>query len=244
MPEETLAPKPLSELDRLFGALFDPKPAFADIAARPRPWIPLALLILAVLGYTYTIGQHVGWERVLRQQAETNQRFQQIPPERQEEIIEQQARFVGAFAYVQAFLALPLLALVVAGVFLFVFNLLLGADIRFKQAYAVVVYGLLPLLLSTVLSIVVVLLKEPRDVNIQNPVASNLGAFLDPNSVPAWLVSVGNSVDLFSIASLLLLATGFSAAARKLPWSKAFRWVVLTWVFWLVVKGGGAWVFS
>ena len=88
------------------------------------------------------------------------------------------------------------------------------------------------------------LLKEPRDVNIQNPVASNLGAFLDPNSVPAWLVSVGNSVDLFSLASLLLLATGFSAAARKLPWSKALRWVVLTWVFWLVVKGGGAWVFS
>ncbi len=58
MPEETIAPKPLSELDRLFGALFDPKPAFADIAARPRPWVPLALLILAVLGYTHTIGQH------------------------------------------------------------------------------------------------------------------------------------------------------------------------------------------
>ena len=244
MPGETLAPKPLSELDRLFGALFDPKPAFADIAARPRPWIPLALLILAALGYTYTIGQHVGWERVIRQQAETNQRFQQIPPERQEQVIEQQTQLAGTIAYIQPFLVFPLLALVVAGVFLFVFNLLLGADIHFKQAYAVVVYGLLPFLLATGLSIVVVLLKEPRDVNIQNPVASNLGAFLDPNSVPAWLVSVGNSVDLFSIASLLLLATGFSAAARKLPWSKAFRWVVLTWVFWLVVKGGGAWIFS
>ena len=244
MPEETIAPKPLSELDRLFGALFDPKPAFADIAARPRPWAPLALLILAVLGYTYTIGQHVGWERVVRQQVESNQGFQQLPPERQEEIIEQQTQLAGTIAYIQPFLTLPLLALVVAGVFLFVFNLMLGADIRFKQAYAVVVYGLLPILLATVLSIVVVLLKEPRDVNVQNPLASNLGAFLDPNSVPAWLVSVGNSVDLFSIASLLLLATGFSAAARKLPWSKAFRWVVLTWVFWLVVKGGGAWIFS
>ncbi|MFQ5928027.1 MAG: hypothetical protein ACE5MH_11415, partial [Terriglobia bacterium] len=64
------------------------------------------------------------------------------------------------------------------------------------------------------------------------------------STTPAWLVSLGSSLDLFSVWSLLLLATGFSVAARKISWSKACTWVVVTWVVWLVVKTGWVWIWS
>lgn len=98
--------------------------------------------------------------------------------------------------------------------------------------------------MKTVVAGVILFLKAPADFDVTNPVASNIGAFLDPNTVPHWLVSVATSVDVFNLWMVLVLATGFSAAGRRLPWGRAFGWVLATWILWLVVKGGGAWIFS
>lgn len=245
MAEPAAAAPPLSELDRLTGVLFDPKPAFADIAARPQGWwLPLLLVTLLVLGFVVAFSQRVGWERFLRQQMQSNSRLMELPTERREEILQQQLRFVPIFAHVQAGLAFAVIAVVVAGAFLFVFNVLLGAQMNFRQVFTVTCYGLLPQALGTALATVMVFVKDPADFDLEHPLASNVGAFLDPNTAPKWLVSLASSLDLFSVWTLLLLATGFAAAARKISWSKAFTWVVATWMLWLVVKSTAVWIFS
>ncbi len=38
--------RPMSEAGRLTNVFMDPKAAFADIAARPRPWVPLIIFIV------------------------------------------------------------------------------------------------------------------------------------------------------------------------------------------------------
>src|SRR3990170_3173731 len=221
MSEPAAPLEPMGHLDRVIGTLFDPKPAFADLAARP-----------------------VGWERFMRQQMEQSSRVQQMPVEQREQVLQQQLRFVPIFSHIQGAVAWPLITLVTGGVFLFVFNILLGAQLTFRQVYAVVCYGNLPNALGGLLAVVVMFIKDPADFDLQNPVASNLGAFLDPTTTPKWLVSAGASVDLFSVWCLLLLGTGFAAAARKISWSKSFTWVVITWVLWVVVKSGATWIFS
>ncbi|MFQ5694445.1 MAG: Yip1 family protein [Terriglobia bacterium] len=246
MPEETAAAaQPMGEIDRLTGVLFDPKPAFADIAAHPtRWWVPILIIAVLSLTFTYSFTQRVGWERFMRQQVAQNERFQQLPAEQREQILQQQLRFVPIFGYVGGAVGLLVLSLIVAGIFLFVFNVLLGAQVTYKQYFTLACYSFLPYALTTVLAFVLLFLKEPRDFNLQNPTTSNIGAFLDPNTSPAWLISLATSIDLFTIWVLILLATGISAAARKMSWGKAFTWVVLCWVVWLVIKTGWALAFS
>lgn len=244
MNEEVVAAKPMGELDRLFGSLFDPKPAFADVAARPRPWAPLLLLIVLALATTYTIGQQMGWERAVRQQLEAGGQWEQLSPEQREQAVTQGAKFGSILGYVGGILGPPILALIFAGIFLFVFNLLMGADVHFKQAYGIVAYSMLPLAFVYLATIAVLFLKDPRNVDLQNPVASNIGAFLSSETFPAWVVKIGEGIDAFSLWIVLLLATGFAAAARKMTWHRAFQGVLLTWVVYLVLKGGWAWIRS
>ena len=245
MSEPAAPLEPMGHLDRLIGTLFDHKPAFADLAARPTGWwLPLLLLMVVTVGYIFAFTQRVGWERFMRQQMEQSPRVQQLSVEQREQALQRQLGFVPIVAPIQGAVAWPLITLVTGGAFLFIFNILLGAQLTFRLVYAVVCYGNLPNALGGLLAVVVMFIKDPADFDLQNPVASNLGAFLDPNTTPKWLVGAGSSVDLFSAWVVLLLATGFTAAARKISWSKSFTWVVVAWALWVVVKSGVTWIFS
>jgi hypothetical protein len=234
----------MSEVDRLVGVLFDPKAAFPGIVARPRWWVPLILLVVIVVTITFAFSERIGWERLVREQIEASPQTQELSAEQKEEIIEQQVGLAPVLGYVFGALAWPVIILVVAAVYLFVFNVLLGSELGFKQVFAVSSYSMLPQAVAGVLALVLVFIKDPADYDVQNPVASNVGAFLDPSTVPAWLVSLGNSIDVFTLWSLLLLATGLSVAAHKISWSKGFGWVVATWMIWLLVKTGWVWIWS
>jgi len=118
-----------------------------------------------------------------------------------------------------------------------VFRLRLKLELTFQQAFAVTCYAYLPFVLALILAFVVVLIKDPT--SMQNPPMPNLGALLKPKATPAWLMGLATSIGVFPIWVLVLLATGFSAAARGLTWLKAFTWVVVIWVVWLLVKTGG-----
>ncbi len=236
--------QPMGEFDRLSGVLFDPKATFPDIVARPRWWVPLVPLVLLALTTVFFFGQRVGWQRFMRQQIEQSPRTQQLSAEQKEQIIEQQVRLAPIFGYVGSMAGWPVLILIVAGVFLFVFNVLLGAQLTFRPVLGVTAYSMLPFVLAGVLALVMLFIKDPADYDLQNPLMSNLGAFLSPDSAPAWLISLGRSIDIFNIWSVLLLATGLTAAARKMAWAKAFTWVVVTWVLYLVVKVGWVWIWS
>src|SRR4051812_12912919 len=58
--------KGMSERARLIGVLFSPGKAFADIARRPRWWIPVILIAIISTIYLTAFTQLVGWESVIR----------------------------------------------------------------------------------------------------------------------------------------------------------------------------------
>jgi len=245
MNQETTTAQPMSELDRLTGVLFDPKPAFADIAQRPRPWAPLVLLSLLSVLFIVLFSQRVGWEQVVRRAIESNPKaMERIPADRREEVIQQQAKVSAIIGYVASVAGTAIFGVILAAFYLFVFNVLAGADVRFGQSFAIVCYALLPRGLLAILAMVLMYIKEPAEFDIQHPAATNVGVFLDPNTVPPWVVSVASSVDIFTIWVLILLAVGYSSAARKMTWGRAFGWVLGTWLGYLVLVGLGSWITS
>ncbi len=234
---DTADDKPMSEAGRLLGVYFSPGKAFADIAVRPRFWAPLIIMMLLALGYTYSIGKHIGWERVVRQQMESNPKIQDMPADQRENAMAMGMKFAPIISYVSPVFVVAGVALT-AAVLMLVFNSMLGAALTFKQGFAAVCYAGLVGALSTILSIVMLFVKNPDEFDIQHPLAFNLGAFLSPETTSKALVAFASSIDLFTLWTIAVLAIGLSAAARKITFGKALAGVMIPWALLVLVKVG------
>lgn len=233
-----------SEAGRLAGIFFEPAATFQSIARRPSFLVPLVVLTLLSLGVTWWIGERVGWERVIRAQIEQNPRAREMPAEQREQAIEQWKRRAPMFAYVQGAVAITVLTLIVSGVMLFVFNVFGGSELEFRRVFSVASWSMMPLAVASLLALVIIALKEPQEVDVQNLVASNLGALFDAQRTPRPLLSLLGSLDLFTAWQIFLLSTGLAALAGKMTFGKALVRVLLVWVVWVGLKVAWAAIFS
>ncbi|HEX3747387.1 MAG TPA: Yip1 family protein [Bryobacteraceae bacterium] len=235
----------MSEVSRIVGVFFEPSKTFRDIAQRPSWLLPMILVIIAVMGVTTAMGQHIGWDRLLRHQMETNSRFQQMSADQREQNLAMQMKFAPVGGYVGALIGVPLYDLVVAAVLLGIAGGMMGGGMRFKQVFAAVCWSGMPGLISAILTVVVIFLKNPDDFNMQNPIAFNLGAFLDTNTSSKFVYSLATSIDLFVFWTILLMATGLKAAAgKKLSFTGALVAVMLPWAVVVLGKSALAGMFS
>src|ERR1035437_11191899 len=167
----------MGEFSRLSGVFFEPTKTFTDIAERPRWFVPLALVILAALAYTFAIGQRIGWERVIDQQMQASMARMS---DQQRAAVEQnrpmQLKIAPVAGYFFAAIGAPLYYLIAAGVLLLIVNVMMSAGIKFKQVFAVMCYSGMPGILFIALVIVSMYMKSnPDDFNLQNPLPFNLG---------------------------------------------------------------------
>jgi Yip1 domain len=240
-PSAENAAPPMGEAGRITGVLFDPKKAFADIAAKPTWILPVVLSIVIGLAFVYIFTSRVGWDRYFHTLAETNTRMQQMDAQQRETQIQMQVKFGPIFGYVFGVIGPALMALIVGAVILLMAKIG-GASLKFKQTFAIAAWASLPRVISGILALVVMFTKNPEDFNLQNPLPFfNAGGFLEPppNS-GKFIYTLATSFDLFTIWVILLLAVGISAGARKMPFSKAVLLVVVPWLIWVLVSSGFA----
>ena len=215
------APAGLSEPQRIVNAFLSPSKTFEDIRRNPSWWVPWLLGSIVAVAFFLTVDKKVGFETVVKNQMENAGGFAQramerLTPEQREEALQRQAKIQRIGTLYFSWLVSLLFSVVIAAVLMAIFNFVLEADIPFRQALAVLFYGTLPKSLSLVLGIVVLLIGvDPSAYDLSNPVASNLGALLDPNTVGKFLFRFGTFIDLFSIWTVILLGMGFAKLSRK-----------------------------
>jgi hypothetical protein len=235
----------MGEFSRITGVFFEPKKTFTDIAQRPGWIVPMVLQIVCVLCVTAAISQRIGWERIFRRQMETNTQLQQLPAEQREQTLATQVKYAPLGGYAGAILGVPIYDVVVAAVLLGIAGGIMSGGMRFKQVFAIVSYSGLPGVISSILTIIVIFLKNPDDFNLQNPLAFNVGAFLDPNSSSKFVYSLASSLDLLVFWTIFLMATGLKAAAgKKLTFAGALIAVLIPWAVVVLAKSALAGVFS
>jgi hypothetical protein len=244
MSLEPQASPPMSELALVTGVFFNPSRTFADLGRRPRWFVPLLLVVLATVAYLYAVSQHVGWERVVRRSMETNARVQSLSAEQREQAVERGAKFGAVFGYAGAVLGVPISLALIAAVLLLT-SRMMGAELTYRQLFAINSYAGLTALIFVGLSAVVLFLIPPDNYDIQNPVAFNIGAYLDPQSTPKAIYSLASSMDLFTFWRIALLAIGISAASsRALSFGKGLAAVALPWGLMVFIKMGWAAIFG
>jgi len=244
MVEEAERGGSMSEAGRIAGIFWEPRPVFEDLAERPRWWVPLILLTALSLVLVVTLSRVVGWESVVRQQMESNSRLAQMPAEQRERGIEMGLKFASISGYVGAAVGLTASALLIAAIMLGLFNLLGGAKLKYRQAFSVTCYSFLPTGLSTILIMVVMLLKDPAEFSLQNALPVHLGAFLNQQATAKWLYTLASSINLFTIWVMLLMALGLSVASKRLTFGKSLALVVLPWAVFVLLSSAVTAMFS
>ncbi len=224
----------MNEGSRLIGVFFSPGKAFADIARRPRWWVPVILIAILSTIYLTAFTQRVGWESVIRPSIEQLPNAQAMTAQQREQMITTAAGYYKYVGYGSVVTTL-LYVFIVAVILMFLFDTMMSASVGLKRMMAVVAYGFLPLVIQTALSMVVLFLKDPEEFNLRNPLMFNVGAYLSPDS-PAVLRALGSSIDLFSLWIIVLLAIGVSAAGRKVSVGKAFTGIVSLWALLVCLK--------
>jgi hypothetical protein len=110
------------------------------------------------------------------------------------------------------------------------FRLAFGAETTFGQAYAITIYGWLPGILSAILGTIALFAGiNPEGFDVNNPVGTNLGYYLDPDTTSRFVRAMASSIDILSFWSIVLIGIGY-ACTSKVKRSTAII-VVAVWFF-------------
>lgn len=128
------------------------------------------------------------------------------------------------------------LVLAMAGLLLFVFNFLLGAQISYRQCLAVVAWiAFATGLVTASLMLAVMALRGEWSLPPDQILQAGLAALLDRESVGKFAYALAQSVDVFSVWMLALASIGMARASRQ-PTSTAATAVVALWLIFVLGK--------
>jgi hypothetical protein len=229
----------LSQVERVVDTFIAPSKTFTDILRNTSWWLPFILLVLATVASCFAMDKKIGFESITEHQMTKTpaaaEQFQQLPPAQQAARLHAGAKFTRAFTYgacIPFLIVIALEALVLWGSF----NFGLGAKTTFGQVFAVIMYSGLPRLFISLLTIIFLFAGVGTEsFDIQNPVGTNLGYFLQGSS-PALRVA-GSFFDVFGLWALALLVIGMAIVARK-SMAQAATIIVGWWFLMLLIFTG------
>jgi len=207
----------LSQLERVVDTFIAPAKTFTDIRRSPSWWLPWLIASIIGLAFVFTVQHQIGWEQVvqntLHQNPKAMARLQQLPPDQMASAIQMQAKITSMTVYLVP-VGVLLVALLGAAVLWLTVNFVFGGQAKFGEMYAVWFYATLPLTLTSLLAIITLFAGvDPSVFNMKNPVGTNIGFYLSPDSSP-WLISLLSSVDVLKIWTAILLTIGCAKVAR------------------------------
>lgn len=234
----------ISPFGRIIGVFFSPKATFADVVRKPSWVFPVVLLTVFSIGATAVFNQRVNWREFISQQMEKNPRTANLSAEQREQQIEAGAKFTPPFIYAVG-VCFPILFVVMTTLAMWgAFNLIGGANTNFAKSFAITSHAALTGVVSSMLLILVLYLKPYGTIDVENPLATNIGALM-PEDTAKWLMTLGKSIDVFTFWTLILLAIGFAATnPKKLSGGKAFSIAFSVWAAYVIVRVGWAFAFS
>lgn len=231
--------KPAGFLQNLIDIYFSPGEAFGRIVRKPAWIMPAVGYLVLVVVFTAVWMNKMEPREFMKAQLEQSGQAEKMTAEQREQVIEQQAKFMPVFGWVGSIVGTVVTLVVIAAFFLFVYRFFYGGELKFGQSLAVASWVLFAVgLVTTPLMLTVLGLKGDWNLNPQEVVQANLSLLLDRTTAAKPLWALLSSIDLFSIWTVFLLATGYAAAARR-SFGSAVWGVAVPWL--LFVLGKVAW---
>lgn len=198
-----------NSFERIAGLFTAPAATMKAIVEKPDWLIPLLLIVVLTGAASFAAAPKVDAEPEIRPAVEKMAKERDLPPQVVEEQIEMQAR-MGRIAFQWAWVAIPLLIAISAGLLLFAFNIF-GGNINFRQSMAIVCYAWIPLTIRGLVASGVVAMREDDTTPTGMIGASytNPSFLFDVETQRALAIAV-SPFDILGIFALYLMIIGFS----------------------------------
>jgi hypothetical protein len=235
-------------ISRIFGVFFSPKETFASIAQRPNWLAPVLLSCVVSVAMISVFSSKVGWQRAVERNIQNNpltaRQMDRLSPDQRQQSINLQVKIFPYAFYGGAVIGSFLFTLIFAAIFLGLFKMGYGAQVDLKASMGIVAYAFMPRVLYALIGILVIFLKDPSQVDIQNLLASNPGALMSTETA-RWLIVLATQFDFFTFWIMILLAIGYSATnPKKISVAGAFAGIAGLWLLWVIVLVGFTAAFS
>ncbi|MGP0019949.1 MAG: YIP1 family protein [Candidatus Sulfotelmatobacter sp.] len=238
-PAPTPEPAPLSQGARIVNTFIAPSKTFTDLRRSASWWAPWILISIFSLLFAYAVDRQVTFDQIVRNERERSpkaaEQFEKLTPDQQT----QQTRIVAMGMRIGFYLS-PVIVLlgnlVVAAILFGTFKFVVAAELEFKTAFAVAMYAGLPGVVHAALGLLSMFSGiNPEGFNVNNPVGTNPGYFLSPDTSKA-VVALASIPDVISIWIIILMGIGFSCTTKV----KRSTAITIVAVWYLVWKLGGA----
>ena len=229
----------LSPVERVVNTYIEPSKTFQDIKRNRSWWLPFVILTILGWIFCFVAVKHVGWDllatNVLKSQPRNAERLEKATPAGAAQMVTFTKGIMEGFM-----IGSPAVILIINAFFAlllwFGFAFLLGGSTTYGEMFAVAMFAALPRALNSIIAIVTVLVADPQTFNLNLPSPSSLGYFLSSDA-PQWLISLGTSLDIFTLWSLALLGFGGAIVAKVKP-AKGLLLVFAVWIVIVLIKVG------
>lgn len=197
----------------IFEVFYQPGKLFSSLENRRGVWVlPLILTTLLSLATSAFAIRMIGLETIARQQIQSFH----LSPEQMQQAMDRATQPSQLYiTYATTVVSVPLLLLCLAGL-LTIFALIGSKQPKFSTNFSMVTLAYFPYtLIVAVMSILVLLISPDRSsLDVYNLLATNIGAFMDKDTMSAGLYSFLSRIDILSFAEIGLLSYGFSKVNR------------------------------
>ncbi len=215
MPETTAPDSPATSapkglLARAVGILASPRATYADVAAHPR-WIGIYLLSVVIGGGAAGafMSTEVGRRAVVDQQVSQVEAFGRHPTQQQLDVYEKMSQYYVYIAPATQAIFSILGTLVLSGIFIALFNAMMGGNATFKQVFSVVAHSGMVLAAQS-------LFVFPLDYVRQTMTSpTNLAVFLPMLDEASFAARFLGGIDLFLIWWSVSLAIGLGVLYKR-----------------------------
>jgi hypothetical protein len=218
----------------LFEVFFQPGKLFASLPERRGAWIiPLLVNMILLVGSTAFTVHVLGMERIMRQRLATSN----MSPEQMQQAIERSSSPAGIYiTYAAVGIGTILGMLIIAGV-LTAFGMMTARTPKFGSMLAMSNLAFFPYYLVTVVMTALVLVAAPdKDaLDINNILATNVGAFVNKTETAKGLYALYTSLDVLSFIEICFLSFGFSKLT-KTGFAAGLGAVGALWILYVVCK--------
>jgi hypothetical protein len=215
---------------------YQPGTLFSSLEKRKAAWVaPLILGLILTTATTVTAIRMIGMDTIIRQRLQNTQ----LSPEQMQTALNQANSPAILYAsYASPVVAGTLVLLLITGL-LTIFALVGSKQPKFSTNFSMVTLAYFPFTLVTCLMTVLVLVVAPdRSVlDINNLLATNVGAFMNKDTMSKGLYALLSSFDILTFAEIGLLSFGFAKVNRTSISFGLFA-VLSLWVLWVLIKMG------
>jgi len=226
-------------MSALFEVFFSPGKVFDQVRERSM-FVPalVAVMLLSVGGFA-VMANLIGMETMTRKQLESSSRAAALTAEQKDAAIAQSGTPARLYlGYGAACIGSIIVLLAIAGISLGGVAAA-GGTATYAQVLGAVSYAAVPFSLLTLIMTTAVLLATPdrENLDFNNLIATNIGAFLNKETTGKMLYSIAGSIDLISFAHIGFLGYGLSKVSR-LSFSTCVMIVIAMWAVYVLAKAG------